>query len=57
VDYIPVWLIDMRINWVKNNFNLYIEASNLLNRSYYDLGNVEQPGIWAKAGIVVKLGL
>ncbi len=57
VDYTPIWLVDTRINWVKNSVNLFIEASNLLNKTYFDYGNVEQPGIWAKAGIVVKLGL
>jgi len=57
VEYVPILLIDTRISWIKNQFNLFIEASNLLNRTYYDIGNVEQPGIWAKAGIVVKLGL
>ena len=57
VDYVPIWLIDTRINWIINQFNLFIEAANLLNRTYYDIGNVEQPGIWARAGIVVKLGL
>jgi vitamin B12 transporter len=56
VEYAPIWLIDTRINFVKGQCNFYIEASNLLNKSYYDFGNVEQPGIWAKAGLVVKFG-
>lgn len=57
VNYEPIWLIDGRINWVKNQFNIYLEANNILNKSYFDYGNVEQPGIWAKAGIVIKIGL
>ncbi len=57
VEYTPIWLIDTRINWIRNKLNLFVEASNLLNKTYYDYGNVEQPGIWAKAGIVVKFGL
>jgi len=57
VSYKPLWLIDGRINWIINQFNLYIEANNLLNTTYVDYGNVEQPGIWAKVGVVVKLGL
>jgi iron complex outermembrane receptor protein len=56
-DYAPVWLVDSRINWVKNQFNLFLEASNLLNKTYFDYGNVEQPGVWVKAGIVLKLRL
>jgi len=57
ISYEPLWLIDGRINWVKNQFSFYIEANNLLNTTYVDYGNVEQPGIWAKVGIVVKLGI
>ena len=57
VGYSPIWLINSRINWVKNKVNLYLEASNLLNKKYFDYGNVEQPGIWFKAGIVLKTGL
>ncbi len=57
VDYAPVWLIDSRINWIRNNFNFFLEASNLLNKTYYDYGNVEQPGIWTKAGVIMKFGL
>ena len=56
VSYTPLWLIDSRINWVRKQFNLYLEANNLLNTSYFDYGNVAQPGIWAKVGVVVKLG-
>lgn len=56
VSYKPVWLINSRINWVKNRFNLYLEASNLLNKTYFDYGNVEQPGTWIKTGIIFKSG-
>ncbi|MCL6103521.1 MAG: TonB-dependent receptor [Bacteroidetes bacterium] len=56
VEYAPIWLVDSRINWAKNQFTLFLEASNLLNKTYFDYGNVEQPGVWAKAGIVIKLG-
>lgn len=57
VSYAPIWLIDSRINWIRNQFNFFVEASNLLNKTYFDYGNVEQTGIWAKAGVVIKLGL
>lgn len=56
VIYNPLWLIDSRINWVRKQFNLYLEANNLLNTTYFDYGNVAQPGIWTKVGVVVKLG-
>ncbi|MEI7831112.1 MAG: TonB-dependent receptor [Prolixibacteraceae bacterium] len=57
VDYAPLWLVDSRINWNRNQFTLYLEVNNLLNITYFDYGNVEQPGIWGKAGVIIKLGL
>ena len=32
------------------NVLLVLELNNLLNSTYYDLGNIPQPGIWFKAG-------
>ena len=57
VKYKPLWLVDSRLNWIRNQFTFFVEANNLLNITYYDYGNVEQPGIWGKAGIVIKLGI
>jgi iron complex outermembrane receptor protein len=57
MDYAPLWLVDSRINWNRNHFTLYIEVNNLLNTTYFDYGNVEQPGICGKAGVVIKVGL
>lgn len=56
INYEPLLLVDGRINWQVQQLNLFVQASNLLNRKYYDYGNVEQPGIWAKAGLSVRLG-
>ena len=44
-------LIDVKAQWTERNFQVYAEANNLLNRTYFDLGNIPQPGIWVKAGI------
>jgi vitamin B12 transporter len=57
VDYAPLWLVDSRINWNRNQFTLYLEVNNLLNTTYFDYGNVEQPGFWGKAGVVIRVGL
>lgn len=40
----------MKVNWEYQRLNLYAELNNLLNSTYYDLGNIPQPGIWFKAG-------
>ena len=48
--YSPYCLVDMKVNWEYQRLNLYAELNNLLNSTYYDLGNIPQPGIWFKAG-------
>ena len=37
--------------------SFYVEVNNLLNHKYYDYGNIPQPGIIAKAGVIVNVGL
>ena len=49
--YAPYCLVDMKVNWEYQQLNLYAELNNLLNSTYYDLGNIPQPGIWFKAGL------
>ncbi len=53
--YKPFWLVDAKIMYHKNNLSFYMAASNLFNKSYFDLGNVVQPGRWMKAGISYNL--
>lgn len=55
-NYAPIWLIDSKISWAVKALTFFIEASNLLNKPYYDYGNVENPGIWVKAGTVIRIG-
>jgi vitamin B12 transporter len=52
VEYKPFVMVDSRLNWSKNNTSLYLEASNLLDKSYYDFGNIEQPGRTLRIGII-----
>lgn len=49
--YKPFWLVDAKLMYRKKNFSLYVSSGNLLNKSYFDLGNVMQPGRWVKTGI------
>lgn len=44
-------LVDLKVQWTEKNYLIYFEANNLLNRTYFDLGNVPQPGLWVKGGI------
>ena len=44
-------LIDLKVQWQENNYQLYLEANNLLDKKQFDLGNIPQPGFWIKGGI------
>ncbi|PVX49838.1 iron complex outermembrane receptor protein [Balneicella halophila] len=56
-EYAPFWLLNSRLTWQKENYELYLQASNLLDNEYYDIGNVVQPGRWITAGAKIKLYL
>lgn len=56
VDYEPYTLLDSRLSWNAKSYRLYVEADNILNRTYYDYGNIPQPGIWCRAGVSFTLG-
>ena len=43
-------LLDARLSWEGTPLKLYVEANNLFNKTYYDYGNVPQPGFWFVAG-------
>jgi len=44
-------LLDVKVNWKINSMNIYLSINNLFNQSYYDLGNLPQPGFWAVSGM------
>jgi iron complex outermembrane receptor protein len=48
--YNPFWLIDLRLSWNEKQWKVFAEVSNLLNKDYYDHGNVPQPGRWLRVG-------
>lgn len=50
VSYHPYATVDVKIQWKAPSYTLYASASNLTNHTYYDLGNIPQPGIWVMAG-------
>jgi len=56
VDYDPYSLVDLKLSWDAVKWSIYAMANNLFNVSYYDLGNIPQPGIWLKAGAKFKIG-
>ena len=57
VEYKPFVLVDSRLHWTKNGTNIYLEASNLINKTYYDFGNIEQSGRSLRIGIIHQFNL
>lgn len=53
--YAPYALLDARLAWTSSRYRIYLEANNLLDRRYYDHGNLPQPGCWIGAGLQVSL--
>ncbi|MBO4416494.1 MAG: TonB-dependent receptor [Bacteroidales bacterium] len=52
----PYHLLDAKLNYDANDLQVYLRANNILNRTYYDFGDIPQPGFWFIAGISLKLG-
>lgn len=50
-------LIDLKVQWTEHKYQVFAEANNLLNRTYFDLGNIPQAGFWFKAGIKCNFNL
>ena len=55
--YDPYSIVDLRLSYDAPHYTIYAEANNLFDKSYYDLGNVEQPGLWMKAGVKVNFDI
>ncbi len=54
-EYPAYSVVDLKINWKLKDFKVYLSANNLFDISYYDIGNVPQPGFWLSGGISYML--
>lgn len=54
-NFTPYLLCDLKLQWTDKHYQLFAEATNLFNTSYFDFGNLPQPGRWVKVGIAVKV--
>ncbi|NOY49630.1 MAG: TonB-dependent receptor [Chlorobi bacterium] len=54
-DYKTNTLLNLKVIYEFKNFEFDVSANNLLNKQYYDIGNVLQPGIWIIGGIKYHL--
>ena len=55
LEYKPFWIFDSKISYSLVNLKVFVSANNIFNTSYYDIGNVVQPGRWIKTGISYRL--
>ncbi len=55
--YDPVFLTDLRISPRIGKARLFVQVSNLFNQHYFDLGGVQQPGRWMRAGVTFDFGI
>lgn len=55
VNYSPFWMFDSKMVYSRQKWDVYLSVNNLFDVSYYDIGNVAQPGRWLKAGFLYRL--
>lgn len=55
-DYTPYFLLDGRLSWEKGICKLYVDATNITDTRFCDLGGIPQPGVWVTGGVVLTLG-
>lgn len=54
-DYEAFSISDIRLMWQEKKWNAFVEANNIFDKKYYDIGNITQAGRWVKAGVSVKI--
>ena len=53
--YKPYFLLDAKLSWDAGRYRLFLDAENLLDRTYFDHGNIPQPGLWLKLGLQLRV--
>ena len=51
----PYSLLDAKLGYDFPRLNLYLRANNLLNKTWFDFGDIPQPGLWVIVGVSCKL--
>lgn len=55
-DFKPFFLLDASLAWEKGWCRLYVDASNITDTSYCDLGGIPLPGAWVTGGVTLTFG-
>ena len=50
-------LTDARLSWDAPRWSVYLDATNLFDKKYYDYATIPQPGLWCRIGAKFKFGL
>lgn len=53
--YNPFCIFDVKINWKYKDFLFNLNANNVFDTKYYDLGNIPQAGFWFTGGVSYTL--
>lgn len=51
MDYKPFAILDAKANYKFNRFNFFTNFNNIFNTTYFDMGNLPQPGFWLTGGV------
>ena len=57
VNFEDNFTIDTKFSKELNNFEIYLDATNLLNKTYHEIGGIPMPGRWLKTGIKLNMFL
>lgn len=52
----PYFLLDGRLSWEKGICRLYVDATNITDTDYCEMGGIRRPGAWVTGGIVLTIG-
>ncbi len=55
-EFDPFFLLDARLSWEKGICRLYVDATNITDTRYCDMGGIMLPGAWVTAGVVLTIG-
>lgn len=56
-DFKPYFLLDGRLSWAKGICRLYVDATNLTDTRYCDMGGIPLPGTWITGGMTLTIGM
>jgi vitamin B12 transporter len=53
--YTPYFLLDSKLYYKKRFLKIFVEVTNIMNTNYVDIGNINQPSRWFKAGFDIDV--